>query len=179
MSLVTLTPGVINGGGSTPWISGGRNATSEITVDGTSIILPENNVSINTTGYMPIIDSVEEFAVVTNSLAAEYGRTGGGTVNFATRSGTNAVHGSAYDYFQNSALNANSWGNNRAGAPKNPYQNNTFGFTFGGPVWIPRVYNGKNKTFFFFSEQSNRSRNTRASRAPCRYPTGSMAISPS
>ena len=160
MSLVTLTPGVINGGGSTPWISGGRNATSEITVDGTSIILPENNVSINTTGYTPIIDSVEEFAVITNSLAAEYGRTGGGTVNFATKSGTNAAHGSVYDYFQNSALNANSWGNNRAGAPKNPYQNNTFGFTFGGPVWIPRVYNGKNKTFFFFSEQSNGSRNT-------------------
>lgn len=160
MSLVTLTPGVINGGGSTPWISGGRNATSEITVDGTSIILPENNVSINTTGFMPILDSVEEFSVVTNSLAAEYGRTGGGTVNFATRSGTNAFHGSGYDYFQNSALNANSWANNRNGARKSPYQNNTFGGTIGGPISIPHLYDGKNKTFFFFSEQSNRSRNT-------------------
>ncbi len=160
MSLVTLTPGVISGGGSTPWISGGRNATSEITVDGTSIILPENNVSINTTGFMPVLDSVEEFAVVTNSLAAEYGRTGGGTVNFATKGGTNAFHGSGYDYLQNSVLNANSWSNNKNGAVKSPYQNNTFGGTIGGPIRIPHVYNGKNKSFFFFSEQSNRSRNT-------------------
>jgi hypothetical protein len=162
MSLVTLTPGVISGGGSTPWISGGRNATSEITVDGTSIILPENNVSINTTGFMPVLDSVEEFAVVTNSLAAEYGRTGGGTINMATRAGANAFHGSGYDYFQNSALNANSWGNNKNGAKKSPYQNNTFGGTIGGPIRIPGVYNGKNKSFFFFSEQSNRSRNTQS-----------------
>lgn len=73
ISFVGLTPGVANTTNSyTPWISGGRNATNEISVDGTSIILPENNVSINTTGYMAVLDSVEEIAVVTNSLAAEY-----------------------------------------------------------------------------------------------------------
>jgi hypothetical protein len=161
ISMVALTPGVINSTGSyTPWMSGGRNATNEITVDGTSIILPENNVSINTTGFMPVLDSVEEIAVVTNSLAAEYGRTGGGTINMATKGGTNTVHGSGYDYLQNSVLNANSWANNKNGAKKSPYQQNTFGGTIGGPVWIPHVFNGKNKTFFFFSEQSNRSRNT-------------------
>jgi hypothetical protein len=161
MSLVNLTPGVQSqNGASTPWISGGRNGTSEITIDGTSIILPENNVGINTTAYTPIVDSVEEFTVVTNSLAAEYGRTGGGTINMATRSGTNTLHGSAYDYLQNSVLNANSWSNNKNGARKNPYQNNWFGATIGGPVWIPKLYNGKNKTFFFFSEQSNRQRTT-------------------
>ena len=74
--LATLAPGVIPGGGTTPWISGGRNASSEITIDGTSVIVPENNVSINDLGYTPIMDSVEEFSIITNSLAAEYGRTG-------------------------------------------------------------------------------------------------------
>lgn len=105
MNLVGLTPGVQSqNGASTPWISGGRNGTSEITIDGTSIILPENNVGINTTAYTPIVDSVEEFTVITNALAAEYGRTGGGTINMATRGGTNTLHGSAYDYLKNSAL---------------------------------------------------------------------------
>ena len=159
--LFRLVPGVMaQNGAATPWISGGRNGTSEITVDGTSIILPENNVGIDTIGYTPVLDSVEEFNVITNSLAAEYGRTGGGTINIATKGGSNEFHGSGYDYFQNSALNANSWSNNKNGAKKSSYQNNTFGFVLGGPVWIPKVFNGKNKTFFFFSEQSNRARNT-------------------
>jgi hypothetical protein len=163
MSLMNLTPGVQSqNGSSTPWISGGRNGTSEITVDGTSVILPENNVGVNTTAYTPIVDSVEEFTVITNSLAAEYGRTGGGTINMATRAGTNSLHGSAYDYLQNSSLNANSWSNNRNGARRNPYQNNWFGATVGGPLWLGKLYNGKNKTFFFFSEQSNRQRTTSA-----------------
>jgi Carboxypeptidase regulatory-like domain/TonB dependent receptor len=161
MNLVRLTPGVsAQNGAATPSMSGGRNGTSEITVDGTSIILPENNVSIDTTGFMPVLDSVEELTVITNSLAAEYGRTGGGAINIATKGGSNALHGSGYDYLQNSALNANSWANNKNGAKKSSYQTNTFGFTLGGPIWIPKVYNGKNRTFFFFSEQSNRSRNT-------------------
>jgi hypothetical protein len=159
MSLVNLTPGTMSqNGASTPWISGGRNGTSEITVDGTSIILPENNVSINQTSYTPIVDSVAEFAVITNALSAEYGRTGGGAVNIATRGGQNALHGSGYDFLQNSKLNANSWSNNRNKVKKNPYQNNWFGGTIGGPVWIPGLYDGRNRTFFFFSEQSNRSR---------------------
>jgi hypothetical protein len=159
--LFRLVPGVTaQNGAATPWISGGRNGTSEITVDGTSIILPENNVGIDTIGYTPVLDSVEEFNVITNSLAAEYGRTGGGTINIATKGGSNEYHGSAYDYLQNSALNANSWSNNKNGAKKSSYQNNTFGGVFGGPVWIPGLYDGKNKTFFFFSEQSNRARNT-------------------
>ena len=101
-ALATLTPGVIPGPGSTPWISGGRNATSEITIDGTSVILPENNVSINTLAYTPSVDSVEEFSVLTNALAAEYGRTGGGVINVATRQGTNQLHGSAFEFLRNS-----------------------------------------------------------------------------
>jgi hypothetical protein len=152
-ALATLAPGVIPGGGTTPWISGGRNASSEITIDGTSVIVPENNVSINDLGYTPILDSVEEFSIITNALAAEYGRTGGGVINVATRSGTNALHITAYEFLQNSKLNTNTWANNRNGAKLAALQQNQFGGTAGGPLFIPHVYDGRNKTFFFFSEQ--------------------------
>lgn len=158
-SLATLAPGVIpGGGGSTPWISGGRNATNEVTIDGTSVILPENNVSNLQTGYTPIEDSVLEFSVVTNALAAEYGRTGGGVINVATRGGTNQIHVTAYDFLRNSKLDTNTWANNRNGVPLAAFQQNQFGGLIGGPVVLPHLYNGRNKTFFFFSEQTQRSR---------------------
>ncbi len=146
-ALASLVPGVVPGGGSTPWISGGRNASSEITIDGTSIILPENNVGINGVAYTPPVDSVQEFSIVTNALAAEYGRTGGGTINVSTRSGGNAFHGSAFEFLRNSKLDANNFFSNRARAPLGAFQRNQFGGTLGGPVI-------RNKTFFFLSEQS-------------------------
>ncbi len=100
MSLVTLVPGVIPSGGSnSPWISGGRNDYNDVTIDGTSVIVPENNVSHLQIGYVPNEDSVQEMSIVTNSLAPEYGRTGGGTINIATRSGTNDYHGTLFEYF--------------------------------------------------------------------------------
>ena len=157
-SLATLAPGVIPGGGATPWISGGRNASSDITVDGTSIILPENNTGITQLGYQPIVDSIEEFTIITNSLAAEYGRTGGGVINVSTRSGTNGLHFTLFEFLRNNHLEANSWSNRRNNTPLPPLQRNEFGGTVGGPVVIPHLYNGRNKTFFFFSEQSVRAR---------------------
>jgi hypothetical protein len=157
--LATLVPGVIpGGGGSTPFISGGRNATNEITIDGTSVILPENNVSNLQTGYTPIVDSVQEFSIITNALEAQYGRTGGGVINVATRGGGNGLHISAYDYLRNSKLNTNTWSNNRNGVKLAAFQSNQFGGTIGGPVTIPHFYDGKNRTFFFFSEQTQRNR---------------------
>ena len=114
-------------------------ASSEITIDGTSVILPENNVSINQTGYTPIVDSIAEFNVITNSLAAEYGRTGGGVINVATRSGTNEFHGSLFEFLRNSKLDANSWANNRNGVPRAAFQRNQFGGTMGGPISIPEA----------------------------------------
>jgi len=158
-SLATLVPGVIPGGGSTPWLGGGRNASSEITIDGGSVIVPENNVSIQDTGYQPIADTVAEVAVISNSLSAEFGRTGGGVIAVATKSGTNQIHGSLFEYMRNNVLNANSWGNNRNGAPRTVTQRNEFGGSIGGPVWLGKLYDGRNKTFFFFAEQSQRSRN--------------------
>ena len=151
-SLATLTPGVVPGGGSTPWISGGRNSSSEITIDGTSVILPENNVSINQTGYMPIVDSIAEFSVITTSLSAEYGRTGGGVINVATRSGTNEFHGSLFEFLRNSKLDANSWANNRNRTFRAPPSSATsLAARLGGPISIPEMYDGENRTFFFFA----------------------------
>jgi hypothetical protein len=151
-ALASLVPGVVPGGGSTPWISGGRNASSEITIDGTSIILPENNVGINTIAYTPPVDTVQEFSIVTNALAAEYGRTGGGTINVSTRSGGNEFHGSAFEFLRNSKLDANNFFSNRNRTPLGAFQRNQFGGTLGGPIV-------KNKTFFFLSEQSTVTRN--------------------
>lgn len=157
MSLATLVPGVIPSAGSnSPWISGGRNDYNDVTIDGTSVIVPENNVSHLQIGYIPIEDSVAEFSVVTNSLAPEYGRTGGGTINIATRGGTNNLHFTLFEFFRNDKLNANSWGNIRAGVGRSIVRYNQFGGSMGGPIVIPHIYNGRSKTFFFVSEQSTR-----------------------
>ncbi len=156
-SLATLVPGVNAGnGGSTPWISGGRNDYNDVTIDGTSVIVPENNVSHLQIGYQPIEDSVSEVSVVTNSLAPEYGRTGGGTINVSTRGGTNQIHSTLFEFVRNNIFNADSYGNIKAGLPPSTVRYNQFGGTIGGPVVIPHLYNGKSKTFFFFDEQSTR-----------------------
>ena len=164
LSLATLVPGVVpaGNGSSTPWISGGRNDYNDVTIDGTSVIVPENNVSHLQIGYTPLEDSVAEFAVVTNALEPEYGRTGGGTINIATKSGTNDYHLDLFEFFRNDVLNANTWQNNRNGVARGPVRYNQFGGTFGGPVWIPKVYKGKDRTFFFVSEQSVRTPSARA-----------------
>jgi hypothetical protein len=162
LALANLVPGVIQGSsnsGYAGWISGGRNSNTEVTVDGTSIVLPENNVSIQQLALTPLVDSIEEFTVITNALAPEIGRTAGGAFNISTRSGTNLLHGTGFEFLRNSKLNANSWANNRNGVSKTPSKNNQFGGTLGGPLVIPHLYNGRNKTFWFFSEQSDRNRN--------------------
>jgi len=178
LNLAALSPGVIPGGGSTPWISGGRNASSEITIDGTSVILPENNVGINALAYTPPVDSVQELSIVSNSLAAEYGRTGGGTINVSTRSGGNQFDGSGYEFLRNSKLDANNFFSNRNRIALGAFQRNQFGGTIGGPLSIPKLYNGKNRTFFFGSEQSTITRNASLFSATVPLPqwlNGSMA----
>ena len=129
-------------------INGGRTAEAEYFVDGIPV----------TTGYehnvppgVPGMEAVEEFKVITNGMSAEYGRLSGGAVTMVTRSGTNDLHGSAYEFFQNQVLNANDWNSNRYTEPKGAFHNNIYGFAVGGPVWLPKVYNGRNKTFFFLN----------------------------
>ncbi|HEX4274896.1 MAG TPA: TonB-dependent receptor [Bryobacteraceae bacterium] len=96
----------------------------------------------------PSVDAIQEIAIQTSNYAAEYGQAGGGVFNLTMKSGGNQFHGSAYDYFINEDLNA---GNNFAVPARPRNRRNDYGFTVGGPVWIPKVYNGHDKTFFFFN----------------------------
>src|SRR5262245_30790689 len=93
----------------------------------------------------PPIESVGEMKVITSSFSAQYGHSSGGTVEYSSRSGTKDLHGSFYEYFANDKLNARGFFPDRASKQRS----NAFGFTMGGPVYIPKVYDGRNKTFFF------------------------------
>jgi len=109
------------------------------------------------------VDAIQEVSVQTSNFAAEYGQVGGGYINYTMKSGTNQLHGSAYDYFNNEALNAGlPFTDNPVtgvGHVRNPLRRNDYGFTLGGPVRIPKIYNGKDKTFFFFSFEQFRQGN--------------------
>ncbi|MBS1828777.1 MAG: TonB-dependent receptor [Acidobacteria bacterium] len=153
-SLLTLSPGVIAAGntGTGPIVSGGRSNTNAILFDGQDT---RNNSTLDN-AYTPPQEAVQEVRFVTNSFSAEYGRSAGGVVVAAGRSGANELHGSAYDYLRNDKLNANSWANNRNNVAKGRQRRNEYGFTLSGPVYLPKVYDGRNKTFFFFNwEQVN------------------------
>jgi hypothetical protein len=102
---------------------------------------------------MPNADAIQEMAIQTSNYAAEYGQAGGGLFNITMKSGTNQFHGTAFDYFANEFLNAGDpFSTNGTGGKYRPEsRRNDWGGTFGGPVWIPKLYNGRNKTFFFFS----------------------------
>ena len=164
VTLSYLVPGVLppqGSAGSTgsygPAISGGRDASGDVRVDGVSMMLPDaNNGALQMGGSMPNIDAIAEFTVVLNTLSAEYGRTGGGVFLMATKSGTNTVHGTAYDFFRNNNLNANDFFSNAAGKKLGASNSNQFGFSLGGPVYLGKVYNGRNRTFFFADYQGTR-----------------------
>ena len=146
-SLVLLAPGVLPRGsaGSGPIINGGRSNTSEVLLDGAET----RNSTTNDIAYTPPLETVQEFKVLTNSFSSEFGRSGGGVLTVATRSGTNQLHGAAYEFLRNDKLNANPWASNRLGLARNPFRRNEFGFAVGGPIVIPRLYDGRNRTFFF------------------------------
>ncbi len=160
LSLVLLTPAVQSGIGpaasgfadrgtqiSMIRINGSPYSTNNMMVDGLSSVnayLPDVNIN-------PNVDSVQEFKVQSNTMSAEYGFTLGGVINLVTKSGTNTLHGSLYEFLRNDALDANSWANNRAGRLKTPLRYNQYGGSVGGPVYIPKIYNGKDRTFFFYN----------------------------
>jgi hypothetical protein len=153
-SLLTLSPGVIATGnpGTGPIVSGGRSNTSAILLDGQDT---RNNSTLDN-AYTPPQETVQEVRFITNNFSAEYGRSAGGVLAAAGKSGANQVHGSAYDYLNNDKLNANSWSNNRNNVARGRQRHNEYGFTISGPVYLPHVYDGRNKTFFFFNwEQVN------------------------
>lgn len=149
-ALVSLSPGVVpSGGGSSPFISGGRNSTSEVAIDGITNVNAENNVSILDLNYTPSVDAVQEFSVQTNSVSAEFGRLGGGVINLVTKNGTNQFHYTAFEFHRNSALDATNFFTNRAGQKKGSFRRNQFGGNIGGPVI-------RDKTFFFVNYEGNR-----------------------
>lgn len=145
-------------------IAGGQNYGAEVLIDGVSQQRSENGSSFDEEA--PSVDALQELTVTNAVPPAEYNRTTGGIENFATKSGGNTYHGSAYELFRNTALDANTWfnggnealacGSSPTAACRAPFatpidRKNDYGGTFSGPVWIPHVYNGHDKVFFFFS----------------------------
>ena len=111
-----------------------------------------SNTSLN---VYPSFDAIGEFTVLTSNYGAQYGRNGSGTMEVETKSGTKAFHGDAYEFNRNDAYNARNYF--QTSVP--PYKKNDFGYTIGGPVYIPGVYNkNKEKTFFFWSQEWRRER---------------------
>src|ERR1700687_4600569 len=158
-NIVQLLPGTYQTGQELR-ISGAPNNTQSVRVEGQEA----NNSGIPATPMQGAqsVDAIQEVTVQTSNYAAEYGQAGGGVINMTMKSGTNQFHGSGYDYFANEAFNAgrpyntgNPEGNTRARVRRNDY-----GFTVGGPVWIPKVYNGHDKTFFFFNYEQFRETQT-------------------
>jgi hypothetical protein len=159
--LVTLQPGVVNllgdepgfglNSGSAISVNGARTTANNWSVDGADV---NDSGSNGTLLNIPSIDAIQEFTLERSSYDASFGRSGGGQVVVGTRSGTSAFHGSAYEFVRTENTDANLYFNNLAGAPRTPDHYNNFGFTAGGPIFIPRVYNAdRKKTFFFWSEE--------------------------
>lgn len=146
-------------------IAGGQDYGAEVLIDGASQQRSENGSSFDEEA--PSVDALRELTVTQAVPPAQYNRTTGGIENFVTKSGGNKYHGSAYEILRNTALDANNWfsngyeamdcsGTNNTPACRARYatpvdRKNDYGGTFGGPVWIPKLYNGHDKTFFFFS----------------------------
>jgi len=146
----TDAPGTKNSQGGINFNSNGsRNATADVLIDGASATNFDQNSGIQAVLYTPSVDSVEEFKVQQTNFTAEYGFAGGTIINVVTRSGSNQFHGSAYEFFRNSVMDANDWFNNANSQPIGALKRNNFGGTVGGPI-------RKDKTFFFFDYEGTR-----------------------
>jgi hypothetical protein len=174
--LITLAPGVTNQSGQDEAqvgvngnvaysVNGGRTEYNNWELDGGDNLDNGSNTSMN---VYPSLEAIAEVKVLTSNYGAQYGRNGSGTVEVETKSGTNTFHGSAYEFLRNDAFNANNYFN--AGNPVPEYKKHDFGYTIGGPVYIPGVYNkNRDKTFFFWSQEWRRERTpapTNATRVP-------------
>jgi len=182
VNFTNLTPGVIfngnpqftrpfdNGDNINFSINGGLQQTNNFLLDGQ----PDNAITdtttdrtraVNNVAYIPTVDAVQEFRVMTNFYDAQYGRTGGGVINITTKSGTNDFHGTGYEFLRRYWLDANNISANAAGRPRyavdpatgknlGGHKLDQYGTEITGPVWIPHVYNGRNKTFFSFGVEN-------------------------
>lgn len=166
--LIQLAPGTVSDQEGNYSINGQRTDSNIFTVDGVSADLTGINstnglagngpmqTALGTTQSLASIDSLEEFKIQTSGYTAEFGRSPGGQIQFTTRSGSNNTHGTLFDYFRNTVLDANSDQNDYNGDPKTAEHQNDFGGTLGGPLNVPKIYAGKDKTFYFFSYEGLR-----------------------
>jgi len=182
--LISMTPGVVTqgpnsspsgvGSGGDFSVNGQRTESNYYTVDGVAANLAVGDGSGNlvqnaaasgsvpastvlgTTQSLISVDALQEFRVQTSTYSAEYGRSPGGQISFVTRSGTKEFHGSVFDYLRNGFFDANDWFNDHYGVRPAALKQNDFGGTMGGPVVIPGLYNGKERTFFFISYEGLR-----------------------
>jgi len=188
-SLIAMTPGVVltsaaSGGEQGQFsVNGQRPDSNYFTIDGASANVGVNvsgSLGQSASGSLPAsgalggtnnlvsIDALQEFRIQTSTFAPEFGRTPGGQVQIVTRSGTNKFTGNLFNYFRNDVFDANDWFANRNGIARPPLRQNDFGGVFGGPLYLPRFgeggpyfYNGKDRTFFFFSYEGLRLRQPR------------------
>lgn len=180
--LISMTPGVVTqspqsanqvvGVGGDFSVNGQRTQSNYYTVDGVTANIGSGNgggvgeaatggtlggsTALGTTQTLISVDALQEFRVQSSTYSAEFGRSPGGQFSLGTRAGTNFFHGSAFDYLRNNFFDANDWFNAHYGKPTPVLRQNDFGGTVGGPVWIPRLYNGRNQTFFFASYEGLR-----------------------
>jgi len=170
-SFVFLTPGTVGPGTFSDSsssgifeskISGGQNLGTEVILDGASIAHAELGPTFDENA--PSVEAISEFKITTSTISAEFGRTSGGVESFTTKSGTNSYHGAAFDLLHNDKLNAVPWNNVSNGSNLKPRDHqNDFGGSLGGPVRIPKLYNGHDKAFFFFSWEQYRNNLSAAS----------------
>jgi len=180
--LISMTPGVVTqspqatgqaaGYSGDFSVNGQRTESNYYTVDGVSGNVSSgtprgysqiantgsvaSSSALGTTQSLVSVDALQEFRVLSSSYSAEYGRTPGGQFSFSTRSGTNTLHGSVFDYLRNDYFDANDWFNDYNGIRKPALRQNDFGGTYGSPIVIPGLYNGHGKSFLFASYEGLR-----------------------
>ena len=172
--LISMTPGVVTGSPQSGEgvgqqgdfsINGQRTESNIYLVDGVSANINPGypngfpqagtggtiaaGTALGTTQSLIPVDALQEFRINSSSYSAEFGQSPGGQISFSTRSGTNILHGTVFEYLRNDVFDANDWFNDHNGAPKTAIRQNDFGGTFGGPIVIPHLYDGRDKMFFF------------------------------
>jgi len=147
----TFTRPFDNGGAASISIGGNPSQNNDVLLDG----IPNVDAG-NTIAFIPAVEAVQEMKVQTNTFDAEFGRAAGGVINVTVKSGTNQFHGGLHEFWRNDHLEANGFFNNRAGQGKPRQRFHMFGATAGGPLHIPRLYNGRDRTFIFGSWDSIR-----------------------
>lgn len=161
-ALLNTTPGVVDNFSqrretSSPdsirgtFINGQRENQKNLAIDGITDLDTGSNSTVH---FQPNMDAISEIKILTSNYQAEFGRNGGGVITVITKGGSKEFHGTGYWFYRHESLNANSFFNNRNSVPKNPYRYRINGYTIGGPIYIPKVFNKeKDKLFFFWSQE--------------------------